>query len=167
MLSVMGSQCALNDYARLIDMLKVMGYQPGLTMQPLPYDFRYGVLASTTPKLFPQIINNLYYATGKKVVVIAHSLGTVHSLTSLAYFVTPSNKRKMVRHYVPITPPWLGTVSAIRNMLYGDASYFTKGLIDSGINKYAQMKFSTASGSTYDLFLRDAFDRFKNESWMK
>lgn len=68
----------------------------------------------------------------------------------------------MVRHYIPITPPWAGTVSAIRNMLYGDPSYFTKGLFDSGINKYAQMKFSTASGSTYDLFLRDAFYRFKD-----
>lgn len=49
MLSVMGSQCALNDFGRLIDMLKVMGYQPGITLQPLPYDFRYGILASSTP----------------------------------------------------------------------------------------------------------------------
>jgi hypothetical protein len=85
MLSVMGSQCALNDFGRLIDMLKVMGYQPGLTLQPLPYDFRYGILASNTQELLPQVINNLYYATGKKVVIIAHSLGTLHTLTNLAY----------------------------------------------------------------------------------
>jgi hypothetical protein len=44
-LSMLGSQCALKDYGRFLDMLMVMGYQPGLTMQPLPYDFRYGILA--------------------------------------------------------------------------------------------------------------------------
>lgn len=88
MLSVLGSQCALNDFGRLIDMLKAMGYQTGVTLQPLPYDFRYGILASTTPTLLPQIINNLYYATGKKVVVVGHSLGTLHTLNGLAYFLT-------------------------------------------------------------------------------
>ena len=76
-------------------------------------------------------------------------------------------KSKMVRHYIPITPPWFGTVSAIRNMLYGDPSYFTKSLLNTGINKYAQMKFSTVSGSTYDLFLRDAFKIYRDEPWMK
>lgn len=84
----MGSQCALKDYGRMIDMLEAMGYQSGLTMQPLPYDFRYGILASETPKLFPQVINNLYYVTGKKVVVVAHSLGTLHTLSGLSFHVT-------------------------------------------------------------------------------
>jgi triacylglycerol esterase/lipase EstA (alpha/beta hydrolase family) len=101
-----------------------MGYQHGLTLQALPYDFRYGILASSTPKLLPQIINNLYYTTGKKVVIVAHSLGTLHTLMDLAYFVPQAQKDMMVRHYIPITPPWFGTVSAIRNVLYGDASYF-------------------------------------------
>lgn len=61
----------------------------------------------------------------------------------------------MVRHYIPITPPWFGTTSAIRNMIYGDPGYFDGGM---GINRYGQMKFTRVSGSTFDLFLRDAFD---------
>lgn len=134
-----------------------MGYIPGITLQPLPYDFRYGILASQTPKLFPQVINNLYKVTGKKVVIIAHSLGTLHTLNGLAFFMNKKSKGKMIRHYIPISPPWSGTVSAIRNLLYGDPSYFTSALIDVGINKYAQMKFATTSGSTYDLFLRNIF----------
>lgn len=67
----------------------------------------------------------------------------------------------MVRHYIPITPPWFGTVSGIRNVLYGDPSYFTSGFLSTGINKYAQMKFSVRAGSTYDLFLRDAFHTYR------
>lgn len=55
----------------------------------------------------------------------------------------------MVRHYIPITPPWFGTVSAIRNLLYGDPSYFTNSGPKNGINKYAQYRFSITSGSTY------------------
>jgi hypothetical protein len=65
-----------------------MGYQSGLTMQPLPYDFRYGILASSTPKLLPQSLNNLYYITGKKVTIVAHSLGTLHTLMNLAFFIS-------------------------------------------------------------------------------
>lgn len=83
---MLGSQCALRDYGRLLDVLMAMGYQPGLSMQPLPYDFRYGVLAGLTQKLLPQIIKNLYRATGKKVVIVAHSLGTLHTLSALAFF---------------------------------------------------------------------------------
>lgn len=71
-------------------------------------------------------------------------------------------KDKMIRHYIPITPPWFGTVSAMRNTMYGDTSYFTSGMFPTGINKYAQMKFSTVSGSTYDLFLRDAFKTYRS-----
>lgn len=73
----------------------------------------------------------------------------------------------MVRHYIPITPPWFGTISAIRNMLYGDTSYFTSGLFPTGINKYSQMKFSKFSGSSYDLFVRDAFKIYRDEPWMQ
>ena len=49
-LSIMSSQCALKDYGRLLDILEAMGYIPGITLQPIPYDFRYGILASDTPQ---------------------------------------------------------------------------------------------------------------------
>jgi len=45
-LTFLGSQCALKDYGRMLDFLETMGYQHGLTLQALPYDFRYGILAS-------------------------------------------------------------------------------------------------------------------------
>lgn len=87
-LKLLGSQCATKGYKRLLKMLRVMGYDEGLTMQPLPYDFRYGILSGDTTLLIPQSINNLYLTTGKKVVLIAHSLGTLHTLSSLAFFMT-------------------------------------------------------------------------------
>lgn len=72
----------------MLKMMRWMGYDEGITLQPVPYDFRYGILAGDTPVLIPQSINNLYYTTGKKVVIIAHSLGTLHTLSSLAFFMT-------------------------------------------------------------------------------
>lgn len=81
--------------------------------------------------------------------------------------MSQQEKDEMIRHYIPITPPWMGTISAIRNLLYGDSSYFTKGFFQTGINKDSQMKFASTSGSSYDLFLRDAFHKFKDEDWMK
>ncbi len=61
-------------------------------MQPIPYDFRYGILAGDTTVIIPQAINNVFYTTGKKVVIIAHSLGTLHSLSSLAFFMSAEEK---------------------------------------------------------------------------
>lgn len=72
----------------------------------------------------------------------------------------------MVRHYIPITPPWFGTVSAIRNTIVGDSGYYDESS-GVGINFYAQMRFSRASGGTMELFLRDGFARFRNTDWMK
>lgn len=62
----------------------------------------------------------------------------------------------MVRHYIPITPPWFGTVSAVRNAIVGDSGYYDEQS-KIGINFYAQMKFSRSSGGTMELFLRDGF----------
>lgn len=81
------------------------------------------------------MINNLYKMTGKKVVVVAHSLGTLHTLSALAFFVNKKMKDTMVRHYIPIAPPWFGTIMAIKNVLFSDVNYFDG---KRGINKYAQ-----------------------------
>lgn len=65
-----------------------MGYDSGLTLQAIPYDFRYGILASKTATFLSQAIKNLYQITGKKVVIVAHSLGTLHTLSHLSFFMT-------------------------------------------------------------------------------
>ncbi len=72
----------------------------------------------------------------------------------------------MVRHFIPITPPWFGTVSAIRNVLIGDSNYYDSSS-KVGINYYAQMKFARSAGGAMELFLRDAFTSYRNTSWMK
>lgn len=69
-----------------------MGYDSGLTLQAMPYDFRYGILASKTPIILSQIITNLFDITGKKVVIVAHSLGTLHTLSHLSFFMTKKEK---------------------------------------------------------------------------
>ena len=84
----MTSQCALDGYAKIIKVLKSMGYELGVTLQPVPYDFRYGINDGNTTKIIPQAIRNLYALTGKKVIITTHSLGSLHSLSSIGFHMS-------------------------------------------------------------------------------
>jgi len=52
-----------------------MGYISGLTMQALPYDWRLPMKSNGANNRFNHIVDDLYEITGKKVSIIAHSMG--------------------------------------------------------------------------------------------
>lgn len=114
-----------------------MGYETGLTLQAIPYDYRVGINYGNTTKIIPTALCNLHAITGKKALVITHSLGSLHTLSSLGFSMKDADKDKCVRLFLPIGPPWMGVSSAIRNTLIGDANYFSPNENDyfsTGIN---------------------------------
>lgn len=54
-------------------------------MQAIPYDYRVGINYGNTTKIIPTTLCNLYAITGKKAVIITHSLGSLHSLSALGF----------------------------------------------------------------------------------
>lgn len=169
-LGLQSSQCALDGYGTMAGQLQAMGYESGLTMQAIPYDYRVGVNAGNTTQQIPAALCNLFAITGKKAVLITHSLGSLHSLSALGLSMSEADRDLCVRHYLPIGPPWMGVTSAIRNALSGDPSYFTENkdndYFSTGINQYQQVKFVRTSGGAIDLFLRDTFTLDAKEDWL-
>ena len=64
------------DYAPLHDLLKSMGYQTGLTMHALPYDFTRGVMESNNyNKILTKLLKRSLEISGKRAIITSHSFG--------------------------------------------------------------------------------------------
>ncbi|EAS04696.2 lecithin-cholesterol acyltransferase (macronuclear) [Tetrahymena thermophila SB210] len=158
--------CAIRGFGNLIDLLEVMGYQSGLTFQALPYDFRQDVSQSDTQTLIPKVIDHIYEMTGKKSIILGHSLGNLHILNSLSN-IPQETKDSKIKQFIAAGPPFIGSPKAFISMLGGDPDYLKKILGKSfGMNYYSQMQLSSGCSSTFDILIKDSFERFKNEEWM-
>lgn len=63
--------------------LEKIGYVHGLTMQGLPYDFRLSFTTNSINTKFGRVVSDLNQITGKRVTIIAHSMGNVNTYHNL------------------------------------------------------------------------------------
>ena len=87
------------------------GYRTGLTMQALPYDWRKGYRENKLDWKFERTIDSLFDITGKRVVIIAHSMGnfqTVHNLWKM----DQKKKDERVARFMSLAGPFLGSAEA-------------------------------------------------------
>jgi len=155
-------------FGRLNDALKGLGYVPGLTSQPMPYDWRLSYQLHNLNEKFQATIETLYEITGKKTVLIGHSMGNfqiVHGLWN-----QPQEwKDKYVARYIALAPPFLGSPQTTEHPLGMDAAFFTRFLLilEVGIPP-AEFKETVALyPSVWQLMPKPAFRVFQDTPWMK
>jgi hypothetical protein len=68
--------CDHKGFSNMGALLKGMGYISGLTFQAIPYDYRKDIISSNAHSIITKTVENLYAITGKKAILIAHSLGS-------------------------------------------------------------------------------------------
>ena len=141
-----------------------LGYQKGLTLFAIPYNFLLTYHANEVSYTLERTIRYAYTLTGKKVVIVGHSLGNLNVLPALNS-MSQEDKDLMVSSYVAITPPFGGVPKTLQNALGGDPS-FRIGM-GYGVNAYNQARIMEAASSTQDLTPKDVFHRFRNEAWMQ
>eukprot|EP00331_Platyophrya_macrostoma_P003616 CAMPEP_0176425134 /NCGR_PEP_ID=MMETSP0127-20121128/11226_1 /TAXON_ID=938130 /ORGANISM="Platyophrya macrostoma, Strain WH" /LENGTH=700 /DNA_ID=CAMNT_0017806273 /DNA_START=20 /DNA_END=2122 /DNA_ORIENTATION=+ len=141
-----------------------LGYEKGLSLFAIPYDFRLTHLANSVAYTLERTIKYAYELTGKKVIIIGHSLGNLNALNVLTK-MSQKDKDRMVANYVSVGAPFGGATKVAR-MLFGGAKEML--FMDFvGVQFFNQKKMLAASSSTFDLLPKDTFFRFKNERWMK
>ena len=151
-------------FAVLTQYLTDLGYQKGLTLFGVPYNFLQTYWANEVSYTFERTIRYAYGLTGKKVVIIGHSLGNLNALSSLNQ-MSQDDKDRMIAAYVVISPPFAGAPKALMSALGGDPSFqFGFGI---GINFFTQARLVGGASSTQDLIPKDLYFRFKNETWMQ
>lgn len=112
-----------------ISKLKKMGYHEGFSLAGIPQDYRR--FASTNPfavKAFEYQINQLYANTGKPVVIVGHSYGTLLTLAQL--LKSSSATLGKVKRFIALAPPFAGAGDLLNVFLYGHKDFNKK--IDLG-----------------------------------
>ena len=152
------------EWYGLAQYLTGLGYQKGLSLFAVPYDFRLTHLANSVAYTLERTIRYAYELTGKKVIIVAHSLGNLNTLPVLNS-MSQADKDRMIATYVAVTPPFGGAAETVRLFLGGNK--------DMIMNKFFGFKFANqrgligAAGSGCDLLPKDAFTRFRKEPWMQ
>jgi len=87
--------------------LKKLGYEDGKTLFVAGYDWRK-METDEWRNDVRELIEKAVNLTGKKAVLFTHSMGCPFSYIFLMS-QTIEWRQKYIQHYVPVSPPWIGT----------------------------------------------------------
>lgn len=149
------------QFSVLIKTLEHLGYHNGLTYQAAPYNFYLSLTNNELTNKFSSIIKNLNKYTGKKVGLIAHSMGSNNVLYNLTK-LSKEFKKKYINNFLAITPGFSGCLRANTVILSGFQDFSFLGM---GFSFNAATLATTNQLSLYELTGRDAFSLYKNEPW--
>ena len=110
---------AAKSYKTLSNKLIDRGYKEGFSLAGLPNDYRRFLATNNfATQVFRLQINKLYKNTGKPVVIVAHSYGTLLTLTNL---VMEKNRDLLpkIKKFVAISPPFAGSSKLLDIFLHG------------------------------------------------
>ena len=96
------------------------GYKEGFSLGAVPNDYRRFLATNNfATQVFEKQINRLYLNTGKPVVIVAHSYGTLLTLTNLIKRKDNANFLKKIKKFVAIAPPYAGATKLLDAFLHG------------------------------------------------
>ena len=112
-------------YKEMINKFHSMGYREGFSYGAVPNDYRRFVATNTFMKeTFRYQVNSLFENTGKPVIILAHSFGSLNVLHQL---VAGDEKfLKKIKKFVAISPPFAGASKLLDVFLYGSHDFDTK-----------------------------------------
>ena len=104
------------------------GYKEGFSLGAVPNDFRrYLATNNFATEVFKYQINRLYENTGKPVVIIAHSYGTLLTLTNLLKNENDKTFMKKIKKFIAMAPPFTGATKLLDVFLHGTQDFNTVG----------------------------------------
>lgn len=107
------NQGMLRSFGPFIEHLEKKGYKPGFSLAGIPNDYRQFIsLNNFTMTAFRYQVNKLYENTGKKVVLIGHSHGTVTFYNNLVYKKNKDIIPK-IKKFIAVGPPFAGSSELI------------------------------------------------------
>ena len=120
----------LRSYGPLIERLKNKGYTAGFSLAGIPNDYRYFLANNNfTLSAIRYQVEKLYENTGKKVVIIGHSFGTITVYNSLVFKKNRDILDK-IKKFVAVGPTFAGS-SYLLEMFFKSGNRYSR-TIDMG-----------------------------------
>jgi hypothetical protein len=121
MLVNMGVSASFNKISKW---LIYRGYKEGFSLGALPNDYRrYLATNNFATNVFKKQIDRLYKNTGKPVVIVAHSYGTLLTLTNLIKNQSDKNFMKKIKKFIAMAPPFAGSTKLLEIFLQGTEDF--------------------------------------------
>ena len=140
-----------------------MGYISGLTMQALPYDWRLPYTSNGANGRFTNMVNDLYAITGKKVSILAHSMGNYvayHNLLEMAQ----KDKDLKIRAWHAMAAPILGAGETMKDS-FGLDTFKWKSFLP--VSYKSILPIIDHTPTLYQLAPRNVYDNVKDAPWFK
>eukprot|EP00828_Plagiopyla_frontata_P029937 TRINITY_DN387_c0_g4_i1.p1 TRINITY_DN387_c0_g4~~TRINITY_DN387_c0_g4_i1.p1 ORF type:complete len:534 (-),score=69.28 TRINITY_DN387_c0_g4_i1:79-1680(-) len=142
----------LMDFQALYDYALGMGYQPGLTLLPIPYDWRR---MAGNHEVTTNLLRTIEYAvalTEKKVVIAGHSFGCLAFLVMMNAF-TQEFKDQNIESFVGMACAWGGSSNGLGEFITGEKLGWWK----LGYPLSDQRNIITSITAYFDLMPKDIF----------
>ena len=120
------NQGYLQSMGVIIKRLENKGYEAGFSLAGIPNDYRQFLAKNYfTLNSFRYLIERLYNSTGKPVVLIGHSFGTITLYNSL---IRKCNKDLLpkIKKFIAVGPPFAGSSELIEVVFKGGNKYSTQ-----------------------------------------
>lgn len=148
-------------FGPLIKALEYIGYISGLTLLAMPYNYYYSYRFNEAILSFQTTLKKLNTYTGKKAIVVAHSLGNLNVLYNLS-LMKKELKQKLIFSFVSISAPFMGTPKSQKNLIAGSDEFSVmNGWLGFHFGPY--METITNQMSVYELSAKCPFKLFDKE----
>jgi hypothetical protein len=153
---------AFND---IIKFLERAGYVSGLTLQAMPYNFFLSYRNNEFKYSFMPSLERMRKLTGKKVTIVAHSMGNLNTLHNLS-LMTKEEKQNLIFNWISMAPPFLGAHFTVKALVAGmDGLQVFSGRL--GLHLKAASYITKFNLSMYELLASDPEEVYKGQGWLK
>ena len=149
-------------FRNMYEGLKAIGYENNFSLSAIPYDFGESVCENEAfGRTLLEVSKHLYNNTKKKVVIISHSYGCLNTHYQLN---TNKQLKDIVKHFISIAPPYLGSVNATEFIMSGNSEEFkfNNFLIRAGITLTSQYMLFPSMPVSYQLLPINPLEIFKD-----
>ena len=132
---------AADSFKTIKKNLENKNYKIGFSFAALPNDYRrYLSTNNFAIKVFKSQINRLYNNTGKPVVIIGHSLGTLLTLTNLLLNKDNKEFMKKIKKFIALAPPFSGATKLMDIFFHGMKDFNNFAIDYKLFGQYLMMK---------------------------
>lgn len=115
-------------------------------------------------KIFKKNIERLNQLTNKKISLMSFSYGSKISLYQLN-LLSRKFKESYIANWLAITPPFMGAMMAVSNIISGDRSFYESGV--KGFTAITSIETISSFESSYQLMKKNIYPEIINEKWFE
>ena len=153
----------IEQYDNFYKYFTQLGYVAGLTMQALPYDWRLPYNANGASSRFRNIVDDLFGITGKKVSIIAHSMGNYVTYYNLLE-MSQAEKDQKIRAWHSMAAPFLGAGKTLQ-AAFGLDTFRWKSF--QPVSYKSLLPLVDHTPTLYQLAPRNVYAHVKDTAWFK